>query len=127
MKYPNTMMTNSNYLKTPANDLIPGDVFHPGEFIGEEMEARGLKQIELAKALDLSRSEMSLIVNGKRGVTVPLALKLENLWGTDALFWMRLQVRYEVERIRIKYKKELQKKNLSPVKKTMLKKKFVHA
>jgi addiction module HigA family antidote len=124
MKYQNTM---SNYIKIPANDLSPGDAFHPGEFLAEEMEARGMKQVELAKALGLSKSEVSLILNGKRGISVSIALKLELLWGTHALIWMRLQVRYEVERIRIKYLKELKTSPLSSARKSALKKQLVRA
>ena len=119
MKYPNTM---SNYIKIPANDLVPGDVYHVGEYISEEMEARNMKQVELAKALDISKSEMSLILNGKRSLTIPMALKLEKIWSINALLWMRLQVRYQVESLRIEYTKQLQKSKLHIRKKLALKK-----
>jgi plasmid maintenance system antidote protein VapI len=72
-------------------------------------------------------SEVSLILSGKRGITVTIALKLERLWGTNALVWMRLQVRYEIERIRIKYMKELKKTQLSPARKSAMKKQPVQA
>jgi addiction module HigA family antidote len=110
-----------------ANDLIPGDVFHPGEYISDEMEARGIKQIELAKSLGLSKSEMSLIVNGKRNLTVDLALKLEELWGIDAQLWMRLQMGYEIDCRRKKIKEEFQRKKLSIRRKKITKKKLSRA
>jgi hypothetical protein len=31
-------------MKTYANDMIPGDVFHPSEIVKDELEARGIKQ-----------------------------------------------------------------------------------
>jgi len=107
-----------------ANDLIPGDVFHPGEYIADEMQARGVKQIELAKALGLSKSEMSLIINGKRNVTVNLALKLEELWEIDAQLWMRLQMGYEIDLRRKEIMQQFKKKKLSRSKKNSTKKKL---
>ena len=123
MKYQSTM---SNYIKIPANDLVPGNVFHVGEYIGEEMEARGMKQVELAKALDISKSEISLILSGKRSLTIPMALKLEKAWGINALLWMRLQVRYQVENLRIEYTKQLKKSKLH-IRKKLAFKKLIHA
>jgi addiction module HigA family antidote len=79
-----------------ANNLLAGDVFHPGEFLSEEMEARGLKQVELAKELGLSKTEINLVVNGKRGITVPLAINLERVLGVSAETWMNLQIKYEI-------------------------------
>jgi hypothetical protein len=32
-----------------ANEMIPGDIFHPGEVLKNEMEARRIKQADLAK------------------------------------------------------------------------------
>jgi plasmid maintenance system antidote protein VapI len=32
-----------------ANDLIPGDIFHPGEIIKDEMEAQSMKQSDLVR------------------------------------------------------------------------------
>ena len=43
--------------KMAAHHLVPGDVFHPGEFLSEEMEARGIKQVDLANQLGLSKQK----------------------------------------------------------------------
>jgi HTH-type transcriptional regulator/antitoxin HigA len=82
--------------RTAANDLPAGDVFHPGAFLSEEMEAQGLKQVELAKELGLSKTEINLVVHGKRGITVPLALKLEKVLGVSAETWMSLQMKFDI-------------------------------
>ncbi len=86
--------------KRPVKNLIAGDIFTPGSYIAEELAARKMKQAELAAMLGLSRPEMSLIINGKRGITVPVAIKLEVLLGIDAEFWMTLQVKYDIARVR---------------------------
>src|SRR6266566_3853862 len=82
--------------KTSANNLIAGDLFVPGEYIAEEMKAREMKQVHLADKLGLSKSEMSLIIHGKRSITVPIALKLEKIFKIDAEIWMNLQVKYDI-------------------------------
>lgn len=81
----------------PANLMKAGDIFVPGKYIIEELNAKEMKQIDLANKLGLSKSQMSLILNGKRSITVPLAIKLEQIFKKDAEFWMRLQINYEIE------------------------------
>jgi addiction module HigA family antidote len=95
--------------KIPANLLTPGSVFPPGEFIRDEIEARGMNQIELSKKLRLSRTEINLIIHGKRRITVALALKLEKLFGIEAEFWMNTQSRFEIEMMRRKHRAYFQK------------------
>jgi HTH-type transcriptional regulator/antitoxin HigA len=108
--------------KKYANDMIPGDVFHPGEFVKEEMEARNMSQQELADKLNISKSEMSLLLNGHRNITPSIAIKLEKVWGTDAEVWMNLQIRYEINILKIKHRDALQKTKLPVKRKTILKK-----
>ena len=92
----------SKILDIAANKKIAGDVFHAGEFLMEEMEARGLRQIDLANQIGASKTEISLIVNGKRGITVPMAVKLEKVLGISAETWMNLQIKFEIETLKQK-------------------------
>lgn len=78
------------------------DAFHPGEHLKDEITARNIKQGELAKSLNLSKSEMSLIINGKRNITVPLAAKIEEVLGIDAEFWLNLQASWDLSVFRNK-------------------------
>ena len=96
-KFQNIM---NKLLKHPANFMIPGDIFPPGEFIRDEMETRGLKQAELVKDMGISKSEISLVLNGKRNISVAFALKLEKMFGINAEVWMNLQVKYDIEMLR---------------------------
>lgn len=106
--------------KKAANQLIPGDVFHPGEFLKEEIEARNMKQVDLVAALNLSKTEVSLIIHGKRNITVPIAIKLESLLGIDAETWMNLQVKYEIELVKLIHRKELKSKAVPAKKKASI-------
>ena len=97
-----------------ANDLVPGSAMHPGQLLRDELDARDMKQIDLAKELGIAKNVMSEIINGKRNLTPELAVRLEEALGIKAEFWMKYQMAYEIDKIRIKNKKAVQKANISP-------------
>ena len=107
--------------KRYAHEILPGDSFHPGEFIKDELEARKMKQQELADAMGTSKSIVSQIINGKRNITLLLATKIEKALDIDAQLWMRLQVRYELDMIRIKQGDALKKPAINDKKMNNLK------
>ena len=85
-------------MKEYANHMTPGDVFHPSETILEEMEAQNVKQVDLVKASGYNKSHISLLLKGERGITIPIALALEQSLNISAEFWLRLQKNYELNR-----------------------------
>ena len=85
-----------------ANDLIVGSATHPGALLKDELEARDMKQINLANRLGIAKNVMSELVNGKRNITPEIAIKLEEVLEIKAEFWMKYQVAYEIDKIRIK-------------------------
>jgi addiction module HigA family antidote len=97
--------------KIYANDLTPGKASHPGEVIREEIKTRGIKQQELARQMGIAKTVISEIINGKRNLTPMLSLNLEKVLGINAEFWMNFQMQYEIDLIRIKYKKQKNKSN----------------
>ena len=52
----------------------------------------GLTQMELAERLGVSYPRVNELVQGKRGITIDTALRLERLFGVSAQFWINLQV-----------------------------------
>jgi addiction module HigA family antidote len=69
----------------------------PGEFL----ESRYLKplqinQTELARALSISRRRVNELVNGRRAITPDTAVRLALFFGNDAMFWMHLQVAWDM-------------------------------
>src|SRR4051794_27039151 len=71
---------------------------HPGEILREEfLKPLGLTVYALAEAIKVSRSRVSDIVLGRRGVTADSALRLARYFGTSPDFWMNLQARYDLD------------------------------
>ncbi|MGV8093866.1 MAG: transcriptional regulator [Mangrovibacterium sp.] len=82
-------------MKKYANDIIPGEAFHPCETVREELEAQGKNQSDLVRASNLNKSFISRFMKGERAISVRLALALEEVLGIPAEFWIRLQKGYE--------------------------------
>lgn len=74
------------------------EVFPPGEFIAEELEARGWNQIDLSEIIGLPTSVISNIIMGKRAITPEIAKMLGNAFGTSAEYWMNIESVYQLSR-----------------------------
>lgn len=72
------------------------DVFSPGEFIKEELDARGWTQDDLAEILGRPLRAVNDIVNAKRGITPETAKGLGEAFGTSAQLWMNLESAYRL-------------------------------
>ncbi len=72
------------------------DIFPPGEFIKEELEARGWTQDDLAEILGRPLRAINDIVNAKRGITPDTARGLGEAFGTTAQLWMNLESSYRL-------------------------------
>ena len=72
------------------------EAFPPGEFIKEELDARGWTQDDLAEILGRQRSVVSAIVNGKRTLSPEIAKDLGAAFGTSAQLWMNLETAYRL-------------------------------
>lgn len=77
-----------------ANNLTPSNPTHPGEFLREEIEDRGISQTKLAEEIGVKVSLVNELINGKRDFTIEYALMLEAALGIDADYWINLQTNY---------------------------------
>ena len=65
---------------------------HPGEMLLEEfVKPLGVTQVELAKRLEVSYPRLNEIIKGRRSVTPDTALRLSQVLGMSADFWLGLQ------------------------------------
>ena len=85
-----------NIFDKDGNELRTPIVFHPGELLLEEVEERGLKKAELAKSIGLLPGNLSELFKGKRHINARLAVRLENVLGVSAEYWLGLQSAYDI-------------------------------
>ncbi len=70
---------------------------HPGDVLRYEyLEPLGMTPNALAIALRVPASRIGEIVNGKRSITAPTAMRLARYFGSSARFWMNLQSYYDL-------------------------------
>lgn len=67
----------------------------------------GVTQQALANALDVSRLTVSELLNDKRAITPAMALRLERVLGTDADFWLNLQLGWDLHQARLAHGLEI--------------------
>ncbi len=96
---------------------FPKNPTHPGFVLKEELKARGIKQNAFATNLNISTTILNEILNEKRRISIPIALKLEKELEINAEVWLNLQKNYDKAINYHKNKKELEKLRLSPVRK----------
>jgi HTH-type transcriptional regulator/antitoxin HigA len=70
--------------------------FPPGEFIKDELEARGWTQEDLAEITGMDSPVISNIINAKRAISPDVASSLAATFGTTAQFWMNLETSYQL-------------------------------
>ncbi len=75
---------------------ISAEIFPPGEFIRDELEARGWTQTDLAEILGRPFRLVNEIISGKKSITPETAHGLGEAFGTDPLFWLNLESVYRL-------------------------------
>lgn len=88
------------------------EVFPPGEFLKEELEARGWSQIELAEVLDRPPRVVSEVISGKRAITPETAKGLGDALGTGAQFWMNLESVWQLSKVKVEENSVARRANL---------------
>lgn len=79
------------------NDLTPVHATHPGELIKDELKERSMTQKMLAEQTGIKPSVLSETVNGKRAVSLNMAIALEKVLGIPADVWMNLQTQFDLD------------------------------
>ncbi len=79
--------------------MIERQPIHPGEILLHDlMEPLGITQKGLAAELKTSFRTINEIINGKRGVSPDMALRLAKYFGMTADFWLNAQKNYELQK-----------------------------
>jgi addiction module HigA family antidote len=84
-------------------DAYPDIAIAPGEYLAEEIAARGFSQKELAKRIGRPWNTVNEIINGKKAITVQTALQFEEVMPEiPARFWLNLETDYQLPKTLIK-------------------------
>jgi addiction module HigA family antidote len=79
--------------------MIEREPIHPGEILWHDlMQPLGITQKGLAGELKTSFRTINEIINGKRGVSPDMALRLAKHFGMSADFWLNAQKNYELQK-----------------------------
>jgi len=70
---------------------------HPGEFLREILEDRGLSQAHFARVIGVSPMRISHVIKGTRPVTAELALLFGRAFGQSPQYWLNLQGSYDLK------------------------------
>lgn len=75
------------------------DPAHPGELIREYMGEQ-MTVSALAKHLGMTRAHLSMILNGRAGISALTSMKLDEAFETSEGFWWRVQQGYDYAQAR---------------------------
>jgi addiction module HigA family antidote len=74
---------------------------HPGGLIGTEIvQALGLNVTQAARILKVRRATLSGLLHGKATLTPEMALRIEKAFGPDMNHLLRMQLAYDVAKVR---------------------------
>jgi addiction module HigA family antidote len=83
-----------------ANNLTPFEPSHPGEFLKDELQERGISQRQFAELVGVPHTALNEILNCKRPMSVDFSLRVEAALGIDADLFINMQTRYNTQTAR---------------------------
>jgi antitoxin HigA-1 len=84
---------------TDVQDMIHGRQIrpvHPGEVISDILEDIGMSQTSFAEVLGVSRRTVNEIVQGRRPITVDMAIRIGKALGNGPQLWLNLQQKVDI-------------------------------
>jgi addiction module HigA family antidote len=75
---------------------------HPGEVVALNLEELGISISAAARGLGITRQQLHKVLAGTSAVPPEMAVKLEAALGSTAETWLRMQVNYDLSKVRDK-------------------------
>jgi addiction module HigA family antidote len=73
---------------------------HPGAILREDiLKELNLSITQAARGLDISRKQLSEVVNETASISAEMAVRLEKRFGVEAEFWLDLQKKYDIWKV----------------------------
>lgn len=82
-------------------NITPFRAVHVGEILKTELQARQIKQCELAKDTGIQTSTLSAIIHGKRNITAEQSIHIGRVLNIPEDFCYRVQTKYDLDCVRI--------------------------
>jgi len=74
---------------------------HPGAILREDiLKEMKISITQAAKELNVSRKQLSEVVNESAAVSAEMAVRLENGFGVNAEFWLDLQKNFDIWKVK---------------------------
>lgn len=74
---------------------------HPGRILQRELDERSISQAQLAARTGLSAKHINLVIKGTAPLSPDVAVMLEQILGTPAEIWSRLEASYQTHQARL--------------------------
>ena len=88
-------------ITTERKPMIMKNPPHPGLVVLREcVEPLSLTITDAAEALGVTRNTLSELVNGKRGISPEMAVRLSKVFGGTEEGWLVQQAQYDLARVR---------------------------
>ena len=75
------------------------EAFPPGEFLADELQARGWTQTEFAEIIQRPQKLVNDVILGKRSISPETATDFAEALGTSAQFWMNLETAWQLSKL----------------------------
>ena len=82
------------------NEFKPDYAVHPGMYLDDVLESRGISKSDFAERCELSPKTVSQIINGHSTFSSDVALQFETVLGISAGVWMNLIASYQLHQAR---------------------------
>ncbi|MET0637889.1 MAG: HigA family addiction module antitoxin [Chitinophagaceae bacterium] len=70
---------------------------HPGQILKETyLQPLGLNQTDTAANLGVARKTLSMLLNGRQGISAEMALRLAKAFNTTPELWLNMQQSYDL-------------------------------
>ena len=74
----------------------PAEVFPPGAYLRDELEARKWTHSDLSKVIDRPLQAVNEIIKGKKRITAATAKAIALAFGTSPELWLNMQTYYDL-------------------------------
>ena len=73
---------------------------HPGAILRKDiLKEMNLSITKVAQGLNVSRKQLSEVVNETASISAEMAVRLEKGFGVDAEFWLDMQKKYDIWKV----------------------------